>query len=1182
MADKKWTREQRQAIGSRGGTLLLSAAAGSGKTAVLVERVIRRMLDEKDPVDADRMLIVTFTNAAAAEMRERILSRLTGMMGEDPGNLRLRRQQMLLENAHISTIHAFCLDFIRRNFDRLSVPPDFAIGEENQLALLRDAAMEETLEAFYTAGGESFSELVELLSSGRDDQKLRDTVLKLYDFIRSHPFYESWLDQKLELYREPGSAARSVWGGVVLDYAREVLGHAISCTRQAMELSGQDEAARKAYGAALSGDLAQLEALLALVPGRDWDGLCRGLQGFVFGRLGSLRGESPVKEAVKALREQVKSAVERLAKRQFCATEEEFADDVQYLYPRVALLFEVTKDFSRRLEEKKREKKLLDFSDLEHLTLSLLMEPDDGGYSPTALAREESLQYDEIFIDEYQDTNEVQDMIFRGLSRREENLFFVGDVKQSIYRFRQAMPEIFLEKKERYRPWNGEDFPAKLTLGRNFRSRREVTETVNFFFSQLMSRELGEIDYTGEELLIPGASYPEEDGYCTEFCILDLEQETRGRSAAEAEAAFAARRVRLLLESGMKVQGESGPRAVLPRDICILLRSPKNKAALYVEALKREGISAWSEGTGSYLRSREVSVMISLLRAVDNPLSDLSMSAALLSPIGGFDPDGLARLRMRDRSRELYLNLREAAGEGEPEAARFADMLEGFRREAARLPVSRLLLHIYSETEYPSAVLAQPRGEERRANLMLLAEYAAAYSQSGGALSGFLRYLDRLTQRGSDLPGAAVSSGAGDTVRVMSIHRSKGLEFPVVLLCDTAKSFNRQDLRDQTILHPQLGFACMRRDRRLGIQFTTVPMEALKLENERSMLSEELRVLYVALTRAKEKLIITAALKKPWQTLARLSAETGDRISPAVVRAGGSYAHWMLQSLIRHPDFAPLREQGGIGLPRLLAEESRFLVSLEAPGGEGEQAGTDRSITALADEKTLERLRRQVGFSYPHLSSVHTPSKMGVSEAAKGGCGQKFDFSRLPDFARGKNLTGARRGQAIHKFMQFSRYEAASKDLLGEVRRLADKRYLTPEEAKSLNLPALQRFFASGLYARMQHSQDIKRELRFLWEASPGQLGLEGDPKDRITVQGVADCVFREEDGFVLVDYKSDRVLFPGELILRYGRQLELYRDILRESLGLPVKECRIYSFSLGQDILLDFAKNSLDTEEES
>lgn len=1181
MAEKKWTDKQRQAIESRGGTLLLCAAAGSGKTAVLVERAVRRMTDPENPVDADRMLIVTFTNAAAAEMKARIQARLSAMLEEAPGDLGLRRQQMLLERAQISTIHSFCLDFIRRHFERLSVAPDCAVGDENQLALLRDAAAEEAVEDFYARDGDGgFAELVELLSSGRDDRKLMETVFKLYDFIRSHPFYESWLDKKLALYREPGGAAESVWGEVILRYAAQTVSYAAGCIRQAQELIREDAAAEKAYGPALAGDLAQLEELAEQIENRAWDAVCGRLRGFVFGRLGALRGENPVKDGVKALRDQVKSAVGKLAEKQFCATEEEFAQDIEDLVPKVERLFSLVKDFSRRLEEKKREKKLLDFSDLEHLTLSLLMEPDGEGYSPTALAREEAQKYDEIFIDEYQDTNEVQDMIFRGLSRREENLFFVGDVKQSIYRFRQAMPEIFLDKKDRYRPWDGRVFPAKLTLERNFRSRREVTDTVNFFFSQLMSRELGEIDYTGEELLVPGAAYPESTSCRTEFCILDLEGEER--PAVQVEAAFAARRVRRLLESGMEIQGETGPRAVLPRDICILLRSPKGKAAAYVEALRKEGVSAWSEGTGSYLESREVSAVLSLLRAVDDPLSDIPLAAALLSPIGGFDPDALARLRLRDRSRELYLSLLEAAGEGEPAAERFVRMLEGFRREAARLPVEALLRHIYSTTEYPSIVLAQPRGEERRANLLLLAEYAAAYSRGGGGLSGFLRYLGRLTERGSDLPGAAGASGGEDAVRVMSIHRSKGLEFPVVLLCDTAKSFNKQDLRDRTILHPQLGFACVRRDRRLGIQFTTVPMEALRLENERASLSEEMRVLYVALTRAREKLIITAALKKPWQTLSRLSAETGDQISPAVVRAGGSYAQWMLQSLIRHPDLAALRERGGIGLPRVLSgEESRFEVSLEPPAGQMEEPETAAKFTAVPDREDLLRLRRQTGFVYPHPASVLTPSKLGVSEAAKGAPARKPDFSRVPRFLPEDTLTGARRGQAVHKFMQFSRYEEARKDLEGEVRRLAERRYLTEAEAASLDLTALRRFFASELYGRIRRSEEVKRELRFLWEASPGQLGLAGEPEDRITVQGVADCVFREGEALVLVDYKSDRVGAPEELARRYGRQLEIYRDILQEGLGLPVRECRIYSFALGRDILLDFEPKTLDSKRE-
>ncbi|MDD2956054.1 MAG: helicase-exonuclease AddAB subunit AddA, partial [Oscillospiraceae bacterium] len=1127
MASKKWTPEQAHAIESRGGSLLVSAAAGSGKTAVLVERVVQRLLDQDDPIDADRLLIVTFSNAAAAEMKERIAARIAGMMEQDPQNLWLRRQHMLLGGAHISTIHAFCLDFIRLHFERLSIAPDRAIGDENQLALLRDAAAAEAVEAFYSADEDGgFSELVELLSSGRDDKKLTETIFKLYDFIRSHPFYEQWLDRKLEMYRDPGPVADSVWGKVILRYVEETIQYLQNSLEQALALAREDEAAAKAYAPTLEGDLDLIRRLLGLAQQADWDGLCGALQNPAFGRLGALRGESPVKDAVKGIREQVKSTVGNLAKRQFCATGEEFAGDMADLYPKVKLLFELTKDFARRVEEKKEEQKLLDFSDLEHLTLSILMERQpDGSYGPTALAKEESLRYAEIFIDEYQDTNEVQDMIFRGVSQQEGNLFFVGDVKQSIYRFRQAMPEIFLEKKDRFAPWNGRDFPAKLTLGCNFRSRAEVTDAVNFFFSQLMSRDMGEIDYTSDERLLPRASYPESGDCATEFCILNLEGLPAGDDPAAAEAAFAARRIKTLLESGMTVQGEAGPRPIRPSDICILLRSPKNKAALYVKALQEAGVSAWSEGSGSYLGSREVSLMISLLKTIDDPLADIPMAAVLLSPLGGFTPDQLACLRLRERRQALYLSLLEAKEEKDPAAARFLELLDGFRRDAATLPVGRLLMKIYAETEYPSMVLAGPRGQERRANLLLLAQYAEAYDKGSGGLTGFLRYLTRVQERGSDFPAASVTPGGGETVRIMSIHRSKGLEFPVVLLCDTGKNFNKQDLKDRTILHSQLGFAAMRRNRKLGIQFTTVPMEALRLENDRAMLSEEMRVLYVALTRAREKIIITAALKKPWQTLARLPVETGERLSPAVVRAGGSYAQWMLQSLIRHPDAAALREQAGLALPKILEEEARFQISVEDPA-EGSQGAQRQvfAVTAEPDPQQVERLRRQAGFVYPHLAAVSTPSKLGVSAVAEGAARRRFDFSRTPKCLEGKSLTGAQRGQAIHKFMQFSRYEAAEKDLAAEALRLLRQKYLTQAEADSLDLRALERFFASPLYRRMKAAGEVRRELRFLWEAAPGQLGLQGDPEDRITVQGVADCVFQEGGGLVLVDYKSDRV----------------------------------------------------------
>ena len=887
MADVTWTEEQLAAITARNPGVLVSAGAGSGKTAVLTERVVQRIFDPADPVDADRMLIVTFTRAAAEEMRERIAVKLRAVQREHPEDSTVARQLILLEKADISTVHAFCQRIVKENFQLLDIQSGFRIADEKELEVWRTEAAGEILEEEYAAGEASFLSLVELLSEERSDRRVTDTLLRLYDFIRAHPFYDDWLDQALERYRSAAPIGETDWGKLLIADSFAEARQALEAMEEARDLLDGDEKIQKAYGGYISTLYAAAKEILDRLSAGDWDGACRAAQ-HIDGKFSGLRGyEDEWKKArVTALRDQAKALLEGLRDEVFLCTEAQFQADRLALLPMVEKLFAMAKELDRRYAGRKRLQNALDFSDLEHLAIRLLIDRSpEGEEQPTRLAEELSRQFRQVFVDEYQDTNAVQDRIFRAVSDNGRNLFMVGDVKQSIYRFRQADPAIFLEKKEQFSPWPAEeDQPVAISLNRNFRSRQEVTEGINFLFEQTMSRAVGEMDYRAGEQLQAGATYPPAAG-CG--CEVHLVQKQKGeQSGREQEAEYIADVIEEMLHSGYQVSDHGVLRPVRPADICILLRSVKDKAGVYLQALEKRGISGVGESGGGYLYSREISAVLSLLRAVDNPLLDIDLAAAMLSPLAAFTPDELAEIRLEGRGHSLYACLVLHAQKSE-KSAEFLRLMQHLRLRSAGLPVSRLITELYDCTGFEAVVRSMENGRQRLQNLRLLPEYAAGYEERGySGLSAFLRLIDRLVESGADLEKGTVVSAGENTVTVMSIHKSKGLEFPVVILADCGKSFNRQDLSAPALLHGKLGFACRLRDQQRRLEYDTLPLAALRRKLGAELCSEELRMLYVALTRARERLILVGTIATtPDKYCAKLAADLEDgRLPSAAVR----------------------------------------------------------------------------------------------------------------------------------------------------------------------------------------------------------------------------------------------------------------------------------------------------------
>ena len=1174
MAERIWTKPQWDAITARGGSLLVSAAAGSGKTAVLVERAIRLLCDLENPVPADRLLVVTFSRAAAAEMKQRMSAQLSVMIAVDPANVHLQRQQALLQSAQISTIHSFCLELIRDNFQHLDISPDFSLADSGEIEIMQQDCARDCVEEFYQRDADgSFASLVELLSSGRDDSRLVETVLRIYAFSRSHPFYEHWLDKKRQMYDPSLPVADTVWGRSVLRHAISSLRYCRETLQGALQLIEGDEALEKGYLGCFQAYQSQVADCLFAAEAWDWDMLVRRLASFDYVALGRVKGEDNGKLMAKAARDRVKKTITDLAKRYMNASGEEFRQDIEDLAPKVSLLFDLVKAFGHALWRAKGEKKRLDFSDLEHLALRLLVERDeDGGYHATERAREIAEHYEMVMVDEYQDTNEVQDMIFSSVSRMQRNLFMVGDVKQSIYRFRQAMPEIFLSKKRVFFPY-GSGFPARINLDTNFRSRSAVTDSVNYLFGLLMSEDIGEMAYTEEESLKCGAVYPEFNEAAPELILLErAEDDNTDPVTLEAEAVAA--RIEELLHVGYQVADNGAMRRAVPDDFAILLRSHRGRADAYVSALTRVGVPAWAETSGGFLETREVSMVVALLRALDNPLLDIELVAAMLSPLFDFSDDDIARIRAARRGAPFFSALNTAAAQGDEKTGRFLVLFSALRTDAAVMPADRLLLRLYDITDAVAVVQSMRLGEVRVANLQLLVEYAANYHKLGyKRLGGFVGFLNRLEERGGGLSPAGAGGSAG-AVRVMSIHRSKGLEFPVVFLCDTFHQFNKMDLRSSTLLHSEYGFACVRRDEETMRQFATVPMQAIRLESERSMLSEELRILYVALTRAREKLVVSGLCKSGLSK--RLMGLAADRVqgalSPYAVGEAACYADWILMALLHHKSGEPLRQLSGVEPDSLLDNGCRWNMKImdahAAETGNLEQAPPLRS--AQPDKALQELIRNRLSFVYTWKNHTVIPNKLAVSTVAKQKQDLVYRFSKRPKFMTATSLTGAEKGDALHKFMQFADYEKSRNDLAQEVRRMQSAGFLTAAETDSLQQAALRAFFEGPLAKRIFASDKVLRELKFTADCGQDILGdyIEGmDDTAKIVLQGVADCVFFESGGAVIVDYKSDFVKNTQELAGRYTDQLRLYRLILSRSLGTPVKQCLVYSFHLGRAV---------------
>ena len=1178
------TEEQQAAVDNRGGGLLVSAAAGSGKTRVLVERLLARV---EEGADVDRFLVITYTKAAAAELRGRIVEEISDRLALRPTDGHLRRQATLVYKAGISTIHAFCAQLLRECGHLLDLDPDFRLCDEGEAGILMLRALNDVLDKRYEAMDSDFAQLVDTMSAGRDDARLVQIVLDIRGRVQAHPNPAAWLAQQERAFALEGvtDPVQTPWGELLLTDAAGQASYWRRRMEEARDLCERDANLLANYGDSVA-QTAQALQQFEEAAAQGWDA-ARNLLPIPFPTVGRKKmvDDPAAVERVKAIRTACKKRLEKLED-WFADSGEDLLADLRTVYPAMRGLFALVRDFEEAYAAEKARRGLVDFSDLEHMAVRLLV-GEDG--QPSELARQWSTRYDEIMVDEYQDTNEVQNAIFSALSKDGTNLFMVGDVKQSIYRFRLADPTIFLGKYRSFKPYTeaGEGEERRVILSRNFRSRPEVLKGCNDLFRAIMSVPFGEMEYSDDQALYPGAPFQPDSTYCVELDALDGDID--GEEGAEKvsrdllEARFAAHRIRDLLDQNFPVSdGEGGTRPVRPSDIVILLRSPNTVLRHYARALGERDILWEAEGGGDFFGSTEISVALSLLQIVDNPRQDVPLISVLRSPVYGFSADRLAQIRAASPDTDFYAAL--AADDGEDSKAFLAE-LDDLRFGSGDMSSHQLLWHIYDRTNLLGIFGAMEEGETRQGNLLALAELARQFEGAGHkGLFRFLTYLTRLRENGNTLmPPTPGRTGGG--VRIMSIHKSKGLEFPVVLLCGLARRLNREDMSRPILFHPKLGVGPKGLDVERGIEYPTLARMAVARQLEREMMAEELRLLYVAMTRAKEKLILSVALTGGGKDLEKLAGDAGDPVDPQVLLACQSVGQWvLLHALCRH-EAGALRRAAGQDVAVLdtsfgPAWDIRFVDG--TPLAQMPPHRWTAPQREQEEEEGGEDLANLLRWTYPHEAEVAIPSKLTATqlkgraldeEAAEEAPrpARSLSFGRPRFAAEEMGLTAAQQGTALHQVLQYIDFEKAEtvEGVQAEIARLVEGQYITPQQGDAVDPAPIAAFFRSDLGQELLSSVSLRREFKFSILEPASRYYPQAGEGEQVLFQGVVDCYYETLEGITVVDFKTDRVTkrTVAERAEHYRPQLEAYSRALAEITGKQVIRRVLWFFALNQSV---------------
>ena len=1213
----KWTEEQKQAIYEKDSNILVAAAAGSGKTAVLVERIINKIINEN--IDIDKLLVVTFTNAAASEMRERVLNAIYKKIDENPEDERLQRQVTLLNKASICTIDSFCLDVVRNNFFEIDISQNFRIGDTTEIEILKQDVIEDLFEEKYETENKDFEKLINTYTSYKDDTPLKELILKIYTYIQSNPFPEKWLNEKIEMFNLSNELekdfAQTIWGKLLLKEVKEILEDGIlKLETEKNNLAKYSELSK--YYLIINDDIEQLEMLKVNLD--SWDK--------AYTLVGNIKFKTwtadkkitlEAKDIAKVTRDAVKESLKKVMEKILIFDSKEANEDINDMYEILKKLEQIILEFGERFTKRKKEKNIVDFSDVEHFALKILL---DENAQPTEIAKKYQEKFEEIAIDEYQDSNLVQEYILTSISRG-NNIFMVGDVKQSIYKFRQARPDLFLSKYKIYKTkyYKNEEDDLKIQLFKNFRSRREVLDFSNMIFTSIMSEELGELNYTIEEYLNLGASYEDtQQDLRAEIDILNIEdgiedaqtsnsedseenEEKERVENIELEAKFVANRIKQLIDSKFQIYDakKQEKRDIRYKDIVILLRSTKEPAPIFEKEILNLGMPVFSDSSSEYLESIEIQTIMSLLKIIDNPMQEIPLVAVMRSSIGGFTDNELVQIRLSDKYDNFYNTILKAKKDVDTKLRtkieKFLNNLEMWRKEQEYLSLDELIWKIYNDTGYYNYVGLMTNGELRQANLKMLFERAKqCESISFKGLFNFINYINKVKTSSKDMDSAKVIGENDDVIRIMSIHKSKGLEFPVVFLSGTGKQFNMQDLNNKILLHPEIGIGVKYIDYDMQIEYDTLSKQAMKNQTMLETLSEEMRVLYVALTRAKEKLIITGYSTAEKQKEMDELVFKYDKLNHILLKKYKSYLDWIKLVYIYNKD-----EMSKLSTIEIFEKNQILKMCKKNDDDETNSSANDilkKIENVKIDKEEQKRIVEILEYQYQNKASVFIPTKTSVTEikqmqnkdlaqnSRKKGPTPNLQMQKkeptpnLPKFLQADKetqITSAEKGTLIHLCMQkldLSKQAYTYEDVKLLVANLEAKNIITAKEAEAININKVYQFTKSKIWQEMINAKEMQREKPFYINI-PAKEIYEQDIEEKILVQGVIDLYYiNQDDELILVDFKTDYVENREEHILinKYRTQLELYKRALNSALNRNVDKVYIYSTYLEKEILFN------------
>lgn len=1256
MPEVKWTKEQSQAINEKGSNILVAAAAGSGKTAVLVERIINKIINEN--IDIDKLLVVTFTNAAASEMRERILDAIYKKLEEYPENQNLQRQITLINKASICTIDSFCLEVVRNNFFELdNISPNFRIADTTEIELLKQEVIEDIFEEKYENQDENFSKLINTYTSYRDDTPLKELVLKIYSYIQSSPFPEEWLNEKIEMFNLKDKLnedfSKTPWGNILLKEIEEEIIDDIKTLediKKELDLDSELES----FSQVVRSDLDFLKILQENI--NNWDKLYEIYNKMSFVSWPRKKIESDLKEYAKNVRDDVKKKFSSKLSKILICNSEEANQDIFDMYEILLKLKNLILEFGKEFSKRKRLKNMVDFNDIEHLALDILIKKQEDKIEITDVAKRYQKKFIEIAIDEYQDSNLVQEYILTSISNN-NNIFMVGDVKQSIYKFRQAMPELFISKYKTYKNKENksENDNLKIQLFKNFRSRKNVLDFTNLIFENIMSGSLGDIEYNKEEYLNLGADYKEiEQNLKAEIDIINLkdqeneeentseileeEENTERLENIQLEARFVASKIKELIENKFQVfdRKKNCFRDIKYKDIVVLLRSTKTSAPIFEEEIINLDMPVFSDSSQEYLDSIEIENIMSLLRIIDNPIQDIPLVTVLRSNIGKFTDDELVEIRLSDKYDNFYNAMQKAkinVGKNlQEKIEKFLTNLEKWRKEQEYLALDEFVWKLYSDTGYYNYVGLMPNGELRQANLKMLFERAKQFeTASFKGLYNFINFIEKLKLSSGDLGSAKLIGENDDVIRIMSIHKSKGLEFPVVFLANTGKQFNLMDLNKNILLHQELGIGVKYINYDKQVQYDTLSKSAIRSKVFTETLSEEMRILYVALTRAKEKLYITGTMNDYEKEIEKMKiqverySKNGNKINQILIKKYKKYLDWInLVYLYEKGNTKDLIEYNVLEKEEIIKKCKRI---------EQEEIDVVKILDEhKKDKEEIKKIEKILNFEYKHKLATTIPtmssvtqikqmqdnmkgSKVGKEDKEKAvqkpeksnllkkskevkehkeKATEKLDKSKLlkedkeakerkeermttfdkPKFLKEDKedkLTNAEKGTLVHLCMQHlnEKVEYNLEKIKELVEELERKEIITSKEKENINLYKILEFTKSNIWKEMKKAKKVYKERPFFINIPAKEIYKE-EIEEKILIQGIIDLYYiNENDEIILVDYKTDYVERgkEQELIEKYKKQLELYCKAIEEANKKQVSRIYIYSVYLGREI---------------